>query len=107
VNETNADLADLTAGRRSSKSGLVDIFLAQQARLRRIAAGMGLGASDVEDVLHDVSIKARSLRLCEKTCKDSMIPCWAQYVLAIGCELRYAELVMKFLAKRAGNENSQ
>ena len=36
----------------------MDIFLAQQPRLRRIAAGMGLGASDVEDVLQDVSIKA-------------------------------------------------
>jgi len=37
---------------------MVDIFLAQRAKLRRIAAGMGLNASDVEDVLQDVSIKA-------------------------------------------------
>ena len=58
MNETNADFADLTAGQRSSKPGLLDIFLAQQPRLRRIAAGMGLGASDVEDVLQDVSVKA-------------------------------------------------
>jgi len=58
VNETHADLADLTAGERSSTPNMVDIFLAQQARLRRIAAGMGLGASDVEDVVQDVSIKA-------------------------------------------------
>lgn len=58
MNETNADFADLTAGQRSSKSGLVDIFLAQQSRLRRIAAGMGLDPADVEDVLQDVSIKA-------------------------------------------------
>ena len=58
MNETNADFADLTAGQRSSKSSLVDIFLGQQPRLRRIAAGMGLGASDVEDVLQDVSVKA-------------------------------------------------
>jgi len=58
VNETNADIADLTAEQRSSESGLVDIFLAQQPRLRRLAAGMGLGASDVEDFLQDVSIKA-------------------------------------------------
>jgi len=58
VNETNADFADLTAGQRSSKPGLLDIFLGQQPRLRRIAAGMGLGASDVEDVLQDVSVKA-------------------------------------------------
>jgi DNA-directed RNA polymerase specialized sigma24 family protein len=58
VNETNADFADLPAGQRSSESGLVDIFLAQRAKLRKIAAGMGLDASDVEDVLQDVSIKA-------------------------------------------------
>jgi len=58
VNETNADFADLTAGQSSSKPGLLDIFLDQEPRLRRIAAGMGLGASDVEDVLQDVSVKA-------------------------------------------------
>lgn len=58
MNQTNADLADITAGQRSSESALVETFLAQQPRLRRIAAGMGLGASDVEDVLQDVSIKA-------------------------------------------------
>jgi len=49
---------DPTAGKCSSTPNLVDIFLAQQPRLRRIAAGMGLGPSDVEDVLQDVSIKA-------------------------------------------------
>lgn len=61
VNEQIADYkghVDPTAGQRSSKSSMVDIFLAQQPRLRRIAAGMGLDASDVEDVLQDVSIKA-------------------------------------------------
>jgi RNA polymerase sigma-70 factor (ECF subfamily) len=58
VNETNAAFSDLTAGQRSSKPNMVDIFLAQQPRLRRIAAGMGLDASDVEDALQDVSIKA-------------------------------------------------
>ena len=61
MNEQIADYkghTDPTAGQRSSAPNLVDIFLAQQPRLRRIAAGMGLGASDVEDVLQDVSIKA-------------------------------------------------
>jgi len=58
VNETKAAFSDLTGGQRSSKSSLVDIFLGQQSGLRRIAAGMGLSASDVEDVLQDVSIKA-------------------------------------------------
>ena len=61
MNEQIADHkghVDPTAGERSSTPNMVDIFLAQQPRLRRIAAGMGLGASDVEDVLQDVSIKA-------------------------------------------------
>jgi len=61
VNEQIADYEgymDPTAGERSSTPNMVDIFLAQQPRLRRIAAGMGLGASDVEDVVQDVSIKA-------------------------------------------------
>ncbi|MHC4395975.1 MAG: RNA polymerase sigma factor [Planctomycetota bacterium] len=43
---------------RSSESGIVDIFLAEFGRLKRIVAGMGLNASDAEDVLQDVSIKA-------------------------------------------------
>ena len=58
MNETNAAFSDLTGGQRSSKPDLLDIFLGQQPRLRRIAAGMGLSVSDVEDVLQDVSIKA-------------------------------------------------
>jgi RNA polymerase sigma-70 factor (ECF subfamily) len=36
---------------------LVEIFLAQQNRLKRIVAGLGLNVSDAEDVLQDVSIK--------------------------------------------------
>ncbi|MBN2269679.1 MAG: hypothetical protein JXN61_03640 [Sedimentisphaerales bacterium] len=56
MNETKAAFSDLTAGQRSSKPNMVDIFLAQQPGLRRIAAGMGLGASDVEDVLQEMQI---------------------------------------------------
>ena len=37
---------------------LVEIFLAQQTRLRRIVAGMGMNAADAEDVLQNVSLKA-------------------------------------------------
>jgi RNA polymerase sigma-70 factor (ECF subfamily) len=48
----------MRGGRRSSEPGLVDVFLGEQAKLRRIAAGMGLGPADVDDVLQDVSIKA-------------------------------------------------
>ena len=44
---------------------LVEIYLAERGRLRRVIAGMGLGAADIEDVLQDVSVKAlrKSVRL--------------------------------------------
>ena len=58
VNEMNADFADQTAGAQSSKSKLVDVFLAELGRLKRIVAGLGLSAQDGEDVLQDVSIQA-------------------------------------------------
>jgi RNA polymerase sigma-70 factor (ECF subfamily) len=45
------------AQERSSKPGFFDIFTAERARLKRIIAGMGLGASDAEDILQDVSVK--------------------------------------------------
>jgi len=35
-----------------------DVFLARRPDLRRVAAGMGYGAADAEDVLQDVSLKA-------------------------------------------------
>ena len=41
-----------------SESSLVDVFLAELGRLRRIVAGMGLGASDAEDILQDVFVQA-------------------------------------------------
>ena len=61
MNQINADFAaeaDEAAGKRSSKSSLVDIFLAELERLKRIIAGMGLSASDGEDVLQDVAMQA-------------------------------------------------
>jgi RNA polymerase sigma-70 factor (ECF subfamily) len=45
-------------GSRSSKSSLFDIFLAESGRLKRIIAGMGFGATDCQDILQDVAIKA-------------------------------------------------
>jgi RNA polymerase sigma factor (sigma-70 family) len=39
------------------ESNLLDVFSAELWRLKRIIAGMGLGASDDEDVLQDVSIR--------------------------------------------------
>ena len=47
-----------TASEKSSKLKMMDVFYAELGRLKRIAAGFGLSASDGEDVLQDVSIKA-------------------------------------------------
>lgn len=68
MNEKSADFeavlgapngeADHAAGERSSDANFVDIFSAEMGRLKRIIAGMGLGASDAEDVLQDVVIQA-------------------------------------------------
>jgi RNA polymerase sigma factor (sigma-70 family) len=61
VNETNADFAievNQAANERLSTPNLMDVFAAELGRLKRIVAGMGLTASDSEDVLQDVSIKA-------------------------------------------------
>ena len=61
MNEINADFAigaNLSADVRLSKPNLTDVFAAELGCLRRIVAGMGLAASDGEDVLQDVSIKA-------------------------------------------------
>ena len=56
MNEINADLASKAENLGSDKlteSNFVDIFLAELGRLKRIIAGMGLSASDGEDILHD------------------------------------------------------
>jgi len=61
VNEISADFAvemDHAASERLPESSLMDVFTAELWRLKRIIAGMGLSASDGEDVLQDVSIKA-------------------------------------------------
>ena len=61
MNKTDGDSTgqgDRTVGERSSEFNLVGLFLTEQARLKRIAAGMGLTASDAEDVLQDVSVRA-------------------------------------------------
>ena len=61
MNGINADIEirlKQTAGEKSSKLKLMDVFYAELGRLKRIAAGFGLSASDGEDVLQNVSIKA-------------------------------------------------
>jgi RNA polymerase sigma factor (sigma-70 family) len=49
---------DHAANERLPESSLMDVFSAEIGRLKRIIAGMGLSASDAEDVLQDVSIRA-------------------------------------------------
>ena len=60
VDEIKADFTagmDQAASERSSELNLVDVFIQEFGRLKRIVAGMGLSALDGEDVLQDVSIQ--------------------------------------------------
>jgi len=60
VNEIGADFAleaDQAVSERPSEANLMEVFSAERGRLKRIVAGMGLNASDGEDVLQDVSIQ--------------------------------------------------
>jgi len=49
---------DHATNERLTEPSLMDVFSAEFCRLKRIIAGMGLNASDGEDVLQDVSIRA-------------------------------------------------
>jgi RNA polymerase sigma factor (sigma-70 family) len=75
VNERNADFAaeaNQAASERSSKLNFVDVFLAELGCLKRIVAGMGLSASDGEDLLQDVSIQVLSRPGKYQTKEDSI-----------------------------------
>jgi len=61
VDQISVDLTielNHTTGKMLSESSLMEVFSAELWRLKRIIAGMGLGASEGEDVLQDVSIRA-------------------------------------------------
>jgi RNA polymerase sigma factor (sigma-70 family) len=61
VNEISVDFVvemDHATNEYLPESNLLDVFSTELGRLRRIIAGMGLSASDGEDVLQDVSIRA-------------------------------------------------
>ena len=61
MSEKNAEfqpVANRAANERPSEPSLPDVFLAELGRLKRIVAGMGLDASDGEDVLQDVFMQA-------------------------------------------------
>jgi len=65
VSEKNADFQPETnrvGSGRSSESNWPGLFLAELGRLKRIVAGMGLSASDGEDVIQDVSMQLLSRR---------------------------------------------
>lgn len=60
MNETHADVtSEIDSGidKNPSEFGLMNVFTVEFGRLKRIVAGMGLNASDGEDVLQDVSIR--------------------------------------------------
>jgi len=73
VDQISADLTielNHTAGEMSSESNLMDVFSAELCRLKRIIAGMGLSASDGEDILQDVSIRA--LKQCRTSSRTAL-----------------------------------
>ena len=51
-------LENLPADEKILELNLVDIFLTELGKLKRVIAGMGLSTTDSEDVLQDVSIRA-------------------------------------------------
>jgi len=44
-------------GAQPAGSSLFKVFLQEQNRLRRVAAGMGMAGADIDDVLQDVSVQ--------------------------------------------------
>jgi RNA polymerase sigma factor (sigma-70 family) len=44
-------------GAQAAGSRLLQVFLREQDRLRRIVAGMGMAGADIDDVLQDVSVQ--------------------------------------------------
>lgn len=52
----------------------MDVFLREQERLRRIAAGMGMDRADADDVLQDVSIQV--LRNADRFEQESVMTKW-------------------------------
>lgn len=74
MNETHAELAaevDSGTGKKPSESGLMEVFITESRRLKRIVAGMGLNASDGEDVLQNVSMRV----LKQSTVFESRLDC--------------------------------
>jgi len=87
VEANSAQQENQAASKRSSESNLVNVFLAEFGRLKRIVAGMGLTASDAEDVLQDVSVEA--LKRPEKGLSDEQNRRWLTKVTVNRCLLEH------------------
>ena len=57
-----------------SESRLLGMFLRQHERLRRVAAGMGMAGTDIDDVLQDVS--AQVLRHADRFEREDQMMSW-------------------------------
>lgn len=57
-----------------SELPLMGVFLRERKRLKRIVAGLGVGAADVEDVLQDVSVEA--MKKGDEKMADGMAVGW-------------------------------
>jgi RNA polymerase sigma-70 factor (ECF subfamily) len=61
-------------GEQVQESPLLRVFLRERECLKRIAAGMGMGGADVDDVLQDVSIQV--LRYADQFEQEGMMMRW-------------------------------
>jgi RNA polymerase sigma-70 factor (ECF subfamily) len=90
VNKTHAGLETVinpTTGEELSKSSTMDVLIAELGRLKRIIAGMGLNASDGEDVLQDVSIRVLKQSATFETRQDCVR--WLIKVTVNRCLMEY------------------
>jgi RNA polymerase sigma-70 factor (ECF subfamily) len=64
-------------------SGLWAVFAREQVRLRRVAAGMGLAGTDIDDVLQNVSVQV--LRHAGRFEQESQMTAWLVRTTANEC----------------------
>lgn len=114
MNEIIADftiIKEFPASDRILELNLVDIFMAEIGRLKRIVAGMGLNAADSEDVLQDVSIRA--LKQSEKFETKQESVRWLIRVTINRClaehrrRRSFRRKVGEILKRRAENQTNQ
>ena len=74
VNGGQASFAGYGRQEGAQPADLFRAFLREQDRLRRIAAGMGLAAADIDDVLQDVSIQV--LKQPDRFEREEVMAAW-------------------------------